>query len=116
MGYPSSATGSDTIDGGDGDDLVRIQQLSAEQNRYYVQASATGFNVTADHYGLGTPDVLALANVEGLEIDVKGNEQVVLKGNLTGLSVEWKATARKRHIPQRAAVDHVRDRPSRRRQ
>lgn len=80
--------GSDIIDGGADIDTIQINRLSAEQNRYYVRDTATGFNVTVNHYGIGADDVLTTTSVEKLNVEVKGNEQVVLQGNLTGLSVD----------------------------
>ncbi|EPE99272.1 tandem-95 repeat protein, partial [Rhizobium grahamii] len=86
-GKSVAGDGSDSIDGGDDIDTLKIERLAVEQNRYYVKDTSIGFNVTVDHYA-GTPDVLSVQNVEKLEIDVKGYEQVVLQGNLGGLTVD----------------------------
>ncbi|MGV2099755.1 VCBS domain-containing protein [Rhizobium sp. 21-4511-3d] len=79
--------GSDKIDGGDGVDTVEIDRVASEQNRYYVKNGADGIDVTINHYNIGASDVLNLHNVETLEINVKGYDQVVLQGDLTGLTV-----------------------------
>jgi len=84
--------GSDTIDGGEGDealgDTLKINRLTAEQNRYYVAGTGAGFNVTVDHYGIGTPDTLTVQNVENLDVELKGHEQLNLIGNLAGVNVD----------------------------
>ena len=79
--------GSDTVDGGGDDDTLQIKRLAAEQNIYYVQGTAAGFDVTVDHFGLGTPSTITTQNVETLDLELKGNEQAVLKGDLSATEV-----------------------------
>ena len=78
--------GSDSIDGGEGSetalgDTLKINRLAAEQNRYDVNATAAGFDVVINNYTGPAGATLTVANVENLDIELKGNEQLVVSGN-----------------------------------
>ncbi len=79
--------GSDLIDGGIGTDKLKVTRLAAEQNRYDVTATVAGFDLTVNNFAGPAEATLVTTGVEKVEIELKGNEQVVLTGNLTGVDV-----------------------------
>ncbi|HEV7257126.1 MAG TPA: DUF5801 repeats-in-toxin domain-containing protein [Bosea sp. (in: a-proteobacteria)] len=101
--------GSDVIDGGTGTDKLKVTRLAAEQNRYDVTATAGGFNLTVNNFSGPAEATLVATRVEKVEIELKGNEQVVLTGNLTGIDVhvEGNAEGNGLFLNQLAAIGSV---------
>ncbi|WP_245283764.1 calcium-binding protein [Bradyrhizobium sp. URHD0069] len=79
--------GSDIIDGGEDIDTLKISRLASEQNTYTIAAAGNGFSVSVDNFSGGAPEaLLSVTNVEKVDVELKGNEWLVLRDNLTGLA------------------------------
>ena len=81
--------GNDTVDGGGHvlGDTLKVTRLASLQNRYDITANGSGFTFGVDHNFNGSPEELVtVTTVEKIDIDLKGNEQVVVTGNLSGVS------------------------------